>query len=232
MLPTRVLCPRHMLSLCHVLRSYPTFSSPHRCRLIPLLVSTNRRVTSRRVTSRRVTGGLPQHALQPAPGHSEPPPSANDGTSTAFPPKSSRRRKSSIPVAPTSIDEEVSVEDTLEPSKTELYLQFLATSGREPTLSDLERLKPSTCPDAESPVFAQSYNALVDSLCRSFSNDQLREFIISYGLPPMYSSRRRKKPQYAEAIMEQKWDWPSLKEIQRKHRIQTELITRGTNFIL
>src|SRR5882762_9095300 len=108
-LPNREFCPCHMLSLCHVLRSYPTFSSPHCCRLIPLLVSTNRRVTSRRVTS-----GLPHPTLQldhPAPGHSEPPPLANGGTSTAFPLESSRRRKSSIPVAPTSVDEEVSVED-------------------------------------------------------------------------------------------------------------------------
>ncbi|KAH9023766.1 hypothetical protein EDB85DRAFT_1894624 [Lactarius pseudohatsudake] len=62
----------------------------------------------------------------------------------------------------------------LEPSKTEYYLLSLLTDDVTPTLRDLERLKPPEHPDSHSKEYTAVYSALLDSICRSFSNDQLR----------------------------------------------------------
>ena len=68
-----------------------------------------------------------------------------------------------------------------EPSITESYLLSLLTDGAMPTLHDLERLKPSEPPEPRSTAYAREYKALLDNICRSFSNDQLRSFSQQYG---------------------------------------------------
>ncbi|KAF8271446.1 hypothetical protein EI94DRAFT_584496 [Lactarius quietus] len=100
----------------------------------------------------------------------------------------------------------------LEPSKTESYLLSLLTEDVIPTLRDLERLKPSEHPDPHSKEYTVVYRALLDSICRSFSNDQLRSFTQQYGLS---LGSKLRKASYAEAIVEKAWQWPSLRELER-----------------
>lgn len=101
---------------------------------------------------------------------------------------------------------------TLESSKTESYLLSLLTDGVTPSLRDLERLKPLEHPDQHSKEYAVVYGALLDSICRSFSNDQLRSFTLQYGLS---LGSKLRKVSYAEAIVEKVWQWPSLRDLKR-----------------
>jgi hypothetical protein len=99
-----------------------------------------------------------------------------------------------------------------EPSITESYLLSLLTDGTMPTLHDLERLKPSEHSDPRSTAYAREYKALLDSICRSFSNDQLRSFSQQYGLQ---LGSKWKKKLFAEAIVEKAWHWPPFRELKR-----------------
>jgi hypothetical protein len=108
----------------------------------------------------------------------------------------------------------------LEPSKTESYLLSLLTDDVTPSLRDLERLKPSKYPDPHSKEYAVVYGALLDSICRSFSNDQLRSFTQQYGLS---LGSRLRKVSYAEAIVEKAWQWPSLSELKRARSGRAEV---------
>ncbi|KAI0257609.1 hypothetical protein BJV78DRAFT_1116296 [Lactifluus subvellereus] len=116
-----------------------------------------------------------------------------------------------------------SSEQTLVPSKTESYLLSLLTDGVTPTLHDLERLKPPEHSDPRSREYALEYSTLLDNICRSFSNDQLRLFTQQYGL--QLGSKRR-KISYAEAIVEKAWQWPSLRELKRAQRDRTEVVSQ------
>ncbi|KAH9012419.1 hypothetical protein EDB83DRAFT_2233718 [Lactarius deliciosus] len=109
---------------------------------------------------------------------------------------------------------------TLESSKTESYLLSLLTDDVTPTLRDLERLKPPEHPDSHSKEYTAVYSALLDSICHSFSNDQLRSFTQQYGL--LLGSKLR-KASYAEAIVEKAWQWPSLRELKHARSGRTEV---------
>jgi hypothetical protein len=111
-----------------------------------------------------------------------------------------------------------------EPSKTESYLLSLLTDGAMPTLHDLERLKPLEHPDPQLTEYAREYNTLLDNICRSFSNDQLRSFSQQYGL--QLGSKRRKML-FAEAIVEKAWHWPPLGELKRAQRDRTEVASKS-----
>lgn len=112
----------------------------------------------------------------------------------------------------------------LGPSKAESYLLSLLADGVEPTLHDLERLKPSDHSDPLSKEYALEYSALLDNICRSFSSDQLRVFSQRYGL--RLGSKRR-KILYAEAIVEKAWRWPSLGELKRAQKDRTEMTSQS-----
>ena len=112
----------------------------------------------------------------------------------------------------------------LEPSKTESYLLSLLTDDVTPSLRDLERLRPSEYPDPHSKEYTVVYGALLDSICRSFSNDQLRSFTQQYGLSLGSKSR---KVSYAEAIIEKAWQWPSLNELKRVRSGRAEVTSLG-----
>jgi hypothetical protein len=113
----------------------------------------------------------------------------------------------------------------LEPNKVDLYLTSLSAAGPEPTLVDIERCRPKGHSDPLSPQYAEDYNALVDTLCRSFTKKQLRRFVDLYGIPGL-RSRSTRKLQYAENIIEKQWDWPSLKDMQNLRRDATEVSTK------
>ncbi|KAH9969018.1 hypothetical protein BC827DRAFT_1121818 [Russula dissimulans] len=111
----------------------------------------------------------------------------------------------------------------LGPSKTESYLSSLFTDGATPTLQDLERLKPSEHSVPQSKKYAHEYLTLLNTICRSFSHDQLRSFSQQYGL---HIGSNQRKMSVAEAIVEKAWRWPSLKELKRAQRDRTEVTSR------
>lgn len=112
----------------------------------------------------------------------------------------------------------------LEPSKTESYLLSLLTDDVTPSLHDLERLKPSEHPDPHSKQYTAVYSALLDSICRSFSSDQLRSFAQQYGLS---LSSKLRKVSCAQAIVEKAWQWPSLRELKRARSGRAEVTSSG-----
>lgn len=114
----------------------------------------------------------------------------------------------------------------LEPTRVDLYLASIHAAGLEPTLDDIERCRPKRHSSPESSKYAEEYNNLLDTLCRSFSKDQLRNFTELYNLDPMWTRSSRRKVEYAESIMEKQWNWPSLKEIERRRRDKTEVVIK------
>ncbi|OCH96202.1 hypothetical protein OBBRIDRAFT_883448 [Obba rivulosa] len=118
---------------------------------------------------------------------------------------------------------EVPSRDPLSPSKAELHLAAIQAAGLEPTLNDLNRLQPKHHPPITSPRFALKYNELVDTICRTFSREQLRRLITLADLDPLWSRLSRKKVEYAETIIEEIWGWPKLAEVERALRDRTEV---------
>ncbi|KAG2149896.1 hypothetical protein BD769DRAFT_1409087 [Suillus cothurnatus] len=114
----------------------------------------------------------------------------------------------------------------LEPTRVDLYLASIHAAGLEPTLDDIERCRPKRHSSPESSKYAEEYNNLLDTLCRSFSKDQLRNFTELYNLDPIWTRSSRRKVEYAESIMEKQWNWPSLKEIERRQRDKTEVVIK------
>lgn len=145
--------------------------------------------------------------------------------------KGGRSRKSakSTDVSEQPSSEQPSV-DPLQPTRVDLYLASLHAAGVEPQLEDLERCRPKGHPSATGPKYAAAYNALVDTLCRSFSKEQLRGFIEAYGLDRSFTRSKKKKIELAETIIEQQWRWPSLKELERAKRDRTEVVIACTSF--
>ncbi|KAG0708968.1 hypothetical protein DFH29DRAFT_889946 [Suillus ampliporus] len=114
----------------------------------------------------------------------------------------------------------------LEPTRVDLYLASIHAAGLEPTLDDIERCRSKRHSSPESSKYAEEYNNLLDTLCRSFSKDQLRKFTELYNLDPIWTRSSRRKVEYAESIMEKQWNWPSLKEIERRQRDKTEVVVK------
>ncbi|KAH9947903.1 hypothetical protein B0H21DRAFT_736078 [Amylocystis lapponica] len=108
----------------------------------------------------------------------------------------------------------------------EAYLASLHVAGLEPTLADLERCRPDTHAPPDSPQYPADYGALIDTLSRAFSKEQLRVFLEKCNVGSIWSRPNRTKVQYAESIIEKLWDWPCLKEIERAKRDRTEVSVR------
>lgn len=124
--------------------------------------------------------------------------------------------------------EEIPRRDPLEPTKVDKYLASLAAAGLEPTLNDLERLRPLRIPNPDSKKFVEEYNRLVDVLCRSFSKEQLRNLIGLYDSETKWTGKHKRKVDFAEAILERGWHWPSLKALEKAKRDRTEVSARCT----
>lgn len=142
-----------------------------------------------------------------------------EAESSALPKKRSRKLKAKEPTPVTT--------KSLQPSKVDLYLASLQSAGLEPSLEDLERCRPARHALPGSPKYTKEYNELVDHLSRSFSLEQLRQLGILYGLDAVWTRPKRRKAEYAQAIMEKKWMWPNLKELERKNRDKTEVLTQS-----
>ncbi|GLB36249.1 putative mitochondrial inner-membrane-bound regulator [Lyophyllum shimeji] len=109
----------------------------------------------------------------------------------------------------------------LKGTKVQNYLDHIASTSREVTLADIERYRPSKHPSPRSPKYEEEYNALVETLVRSFSLSQLRKFLGMYHLK---LPARRNKWETAVAIIEHRWDWPSMTTLKEEKRDWTEVV--------
>jgi hypothetical protein len=113
-------------------------------------------------------------------------------------------------------------QNPLEPNAVDLHLEYLQRSEVEPTLSDINGYRPADHSAPESQQYSQEYRVLCETLLRTFSKAQLRRFCEMYGLDSKYT-RPRRKINYAEAIIEQAWNWPSLSEIEKQKMDRTQI---------
>ena len=111
--------------------------------------------------------------------------------------------------------------------KVGAYLASLQTAGSQPSLEDLERGRPREYAHPESTVYAKQYNEVMEHLGRSFSKEQLRQFGEKYQLDPRLWRAHRRKVDYARAIVENAWGWPSLRDIEKRKREKTEVVTES-----
>lgn len=119
-------------------------------------------------------------------------------------------------------------EDRLEPfNRVRTYLASIHTAGNKPTLEDLDRYRPSERPSLHSPAYAEAYNELIGTLDRSFTKEQLRGFLVASLGTSRHCKVRRRKVEYAESILDQIWQWPSLSDLAKVKRDNTEVITKS-----
>ncbi|RDX50400.1 hypothetical protein OH76DRAFT_1380349 [Lentinus brumalis] len=111
-------------------------------------------------------------------------------------------------------------------ARVQSYLAAVNESGIEPTLRDLDACKPSARPPLHSPKYIQQYNDLINTLCRSFTKQQLRKFLVEALGPSKHCATNRKKTDYAESILDQLWKWPTLGELERAKKDRTEVVTK------
>lgn len=206
---------------------------------IPRLTTSVRRSYSAQAT--RVladSSSLSDHVSEPVPiPHSkEPAVLVNNAPSSSIvdePKKTNARSKSLKSKKKTGeAGSTERVRNPLQPTRVDMYLASLSAAGLEPTLEDVERYRPEKHPPTSSPHFAEAYNGLVDSLCRSFTKEQLRNFVSQYGLDPALSMKKRRKAEYAEAIIENQWKWPSLEEVESAKRERTEIAHECTSLLV
>lgn len=111
-------------------------------------------------------------------------------------------------------------------SRVQTYLASINASGLQPTLEDLERCRPSRRPSPHSPQYVETYNELLNTLSRSFTKEQLRQFLVQSLGTSRHCRTHRKKVEYAESIIEQMWQWPTLKDVEKAKRDRTEVVTK------
>ena len=111
--------------------------------------------------------------------------------------------------------------------KVDAFLASLQTTGSQPSLEDLERGRPREYAHPESTLYAKQYNEVMEHLGRSFTKEQLRGFGENYQLDPRLWRSHRRKVDYARAIVENAWGWPSLRDIEKRKREKTEVVTES-----
>lgn len=111
--------------------------------------------------------------------------------------------------------------------KVDAFLASLQTTSSQPSIEDLERGRPREHAHPESILYAKQYSGLLEQLDRSFSKEQLRRFCEQYRLNPRLWKTGKRKDDYARAIMENAWGFPSLREIEKAKRERTEIVTES-----
>ncbi len=114
-----------------------------------------------------------------------------------------------------------------DPSRVENFLSSIAASGQDPTIEDIERHRPEKHAQPESAQYAEEYNALVDTLGRSFTKEQLHRCLNQYGAR-VGNARSSTKLRFVKAIIEDQWGWPSLEKVEKDKRDRTEVIRKRT----
>lgn len=136
------------------------------------------------------------------------------------------KRRTRTPTWSDSYPAATNPKNPLDPTRLDRYLSSIRAADLEPTLDDIERCKPQSFLRPDSSRYAAEYTNLLETLCRSFSKDQLRRFTELYKLDSIWTRSSRRKTEYAESIIEKAWGWPSLKEIERKRRDTTEVLVK------
>ena len=106
-------------------------------------------------------------------------------------------------------------------TKLEEYLQHIASTSRQVSLVDIERCRPMTSPAVDDSDYEQKYTALSETLVRSFSFNQLEQFLDLYRLDP---PAKRNKWHFAVTIIEEAWKWPSLSRTKKAKREWSEIV--------
>lgn len=112
-------------------------------------------------------------------------------------------------------------------TKVESYLASIRAAGLEPTLEDIEKLRPAKHSRPDTEKYIEEYHTLLDTLCRAFSKDQLRRFTQLYKLDSKWTRAKRRKLEYAESIIEEQWGWPSLREMEKRRIDKTEIVSKS-----
>ncbi|KAJ7103420.1 hypothetical protein B0H15DRAFT_942874 [Mycena belliarum] len=108
------------------------------------------------------------------------------------------------------------------------YLDTLALSQGHLVLADIERYRPPSRPilnrhDSEQD-YETEYTLLLNKITASFTGKQLRQFLKLYETKP---PKKTNKEDYAAAIIEQAWDWPSLNAWRERRREATLGVENG-----
>ena len=111
--------------------------------------------------------------------------------------------------------------------KVDVFLASLQTTGSQPSLEDLEHHRPREFAHPDSILYAKQYNEVMEHLDRSFTKEQLRLFGEKYRLDPRLWKSHRRKVDYARAIVESAWGWPSLRDAEKRRREKTEVVTES-----
>ena len=112
-----------------------------------------------------------------------------------------------------------------DPSRVETFLSSIAASGQEPTIADVERHRPSHYPKPGTRQYTDQYNALLDTLSRSFTKNQLQSCLVDYGVKTK-GKRHTTKKDFTKAIVEGPWGWPSLEKVEKDRRDRTEVTSQ------
>ncbi|KAL1665534.1 hypothetical protein GGF50DRAFT_52535 [Schizophyllum commune] len=107
------------------------------------------------------------------------------------------------------------------------FLDQIASAG-PPSVEDLEQLRVKPCARTDQ-RYERKYLELLERLTRSFNVKQLQHFAEEcYGLDGRVKGKsRRNKAEWAALIMEGKWGWPSLGEVQKERRDWSEVVTES-----
>lgn len=116
----------------------------------------------------------------------------------------------------------------LEPYRLQKDLSQVEGIDPKPTAEDLARFRPQSYPIPGTEKYVERYKELVQTLCNSFSRSQLRGFYEN-GSRIKRLKINQKKPDFAKAIIEGDWTWPSLEGIEKANRERTEEVTRCTS---
>lgn len=139
---------------------------------------------------------------------------------TKDPLKKTRDRKPKKPAKP-----EEERPNLLEKTKVQDYLDFVASSNSFVTLEDIERIKPTKFARPGTPQYEEDYALAQKHLARSFSKDQLAQFLELYGLKPPAT---RTKQAYAASIIEGQWNWASPAAIKKMKDDRTQVKNEST----
>ena len=180
--------------------------------LLQRCIQSSRTVQHHRrwLAQQTLTRNAPDNLQEPATG-TEPTPSTAQAVTTPTASSSKRTPASSRKGGP----------------KVDAFLASLQTTGSQPSLEDLERGRPREHPHPESTLYAKQYNEVMEHLNRSFTKEQLRQFGEKYQLDPRLWRSGRRKADYARAIMEDAWGLPSLRDIEKRKREKTEVVTES-----
>ncbi|KAF4572818.1 hypothetical protein EYR36_007328 [Pleurotus pulmonarius] len=107
----------------------------------------------------------------------------------------------------------------LDQTKVEEHLSAIQAAQEAPLdLKDLEYYRPKGPCDPNSVQYEHQYKNLLDGLLHSFSKKQLRRCCQLYGMDAKSTAASRTKKEYARAIVEKEWGWPSLHQVRQKQQ--------------